>query len=49
MGHVCKADGQVTEDEIALAKQVMQQMDMDAEQRKTAINLFNEGKNRHSA
>jgi DnaJ like chaperone protein len=44
MGYVCKADGQVTEDEIALAKQVMQQMDMDAEQRKAAINLFNEGK-----
>ena len=44
MGHVCKADGQVTEDEIALAKQVMQQMDMDAEQRKAAIGLFNEGK-----
>ncbi|HIF50571.1 MAG TPA: co-chaperone DjlA [Thiotrichaceae bacterium] len=44
MGHVCKADGQVTADEIALAKQVMQQMDMDAEQRKGAINLFNEGK-----
>ena len=44
MGHVCKADGQVTEDEISLAKQVMQQMDMDAEQRKAAIGLFNEGK-----
>jgi DnaJ like chaperone protein len=44
MGHVCKADGQVTDDEIALAKQVMQQMDMDAEQRKAAIGLFNEGK-----
>lgn len=44
MGHVCKADGQVTEDEIELAKHVMQQMDMDAEQRKTAIRLFNEGK-----
>jgi DnaJ like chaperone protein len=44
MGHVCKADGQVTEDEIALAKQVMKQMDMDAEQRKAAIGLFNEGK-----
>ncbi len=44
MGHVCKADGQVTEDEIALAKQIMQQMDMDAEQRKAAIELFNEGK-----
>ncbi len=44
MGHVCKADGQVTDDEIALAKQVMQQMDMDAAQRKAAIGLFNEGK-----
>jgi DnaJ like chaperone protein len=44
MGHVCKADGQVTDDEIALAKQVMQQMDMDASQRKAAIGLFNEGK-----
>lgn len=44
MGYVCKADGQVTEDEISLAKQVMQQMDMDAEQRKAAIGLFNEGK-----
>jgi DnaJ like chaperone protein len=44
MGHVCKADGQVTEDEIALAKHVMQQMEMDSEQRKAAIGLFNEGK-----
>jgi len=44
MGHVCKADGQVTDDEISLAKQVMQQMDMDASQRKAAIGLFNEGK-----
>tara|TARA_R110002072_G_scaffold119555_2_gene252433 strand:+ start:2226 stop:3014 length:789 start_codon:yes stop_codon:yes gene_type:complete len=44
MGHVCKADGQVTNDEIALARQVMQKMDMDAAQRKAAIGLFNEGK-----
>lgn len=44
MGHVCKADGRVTDDEIALAKNVMQQMDMNAEQRKAAIGLFNEGK-----
>ncbi len=44
MGHVCKADGQVTNDEIALARNVMQQMDMDATQRKAAIGLFNEGK-----
>ena len=44
MGHVCKADGQVTEDEISMAKQVMQQMDMNASQRQAAIGLFNEGK-----
>ena len=44
MGHVCKADGQVTEDEIALAQHVMQQMDLDAEQKQAAIGLFNEGK-----
>ncbi len=44
MGHICKADGQVTDDEIKLAKQVMQQMDLNAAQRKAAIGLFNEGK-----
>ena len=44
MGHVCKADGHVSEDEIQLAQQVMQRIDLDAEQRKTAIRLFNEGK-----
>ena len=44
MGHVCKVDGQVTDDEIALAKQVMQQMDLTTKQRKAAIELFNEGK-----
>lgn len=44
MGHICKLDGRVSEDEIALARQVMRQMDMSAEQRQTAIHLFNEGK-----
>ena len=44
MGHICKLDGRISEDEIALARQVMQQMDMNAEQRQTAIHLFNEGK-----
>jgi DnaJ like chaperone protein len=44
MGHLAKADGRVTRDEIALAEQVMTQMQLGAEQRKTAINLFNEGK-----
>ena len=44
MGHVAKADGRVSEDEIAMAKQVMQQMALDASQRKLAIDLFNAGK-----
>jgi len=44
MGNICKADGQVTEDEIVLAQQVMAQMDLSAQQRKTAMALFNEGK-----
>ena len=44
MGHVCKADGRVSEDEIKLAQQVMQQMDMNAGQKKAAIKLFDEGK-----
>ncbi len=44
MGHVAKADGRVSEREITKAEEVMRQMDLSAEQRKTAINLFNEGK-----
>ncbi len=44
MGHVCKADGHVTDSEIVLAKQVMQQMNLVESQRKAAIRLFNEGK-----
>ena len=44
MGHICKLDGRISEDEIALARQVMWQMDLNAEQRQTAIRLFNEGK-----
>lgn len=44
MGYVAKSDGKVTRDEIALAEQVMLQMQLNAEQRKLAIRLFNEGK-----
>lgn len=44
MGHVAKADGQVSVQEIQLAKQVMTQMNLSAEQRKAAIDLFNQGK-----
>lgn len=44
MGHVAKADGRVSREEIALAENVMAQMQLQPEQRKVAIRLFNEGK-----
>jgi DnaJ like chaperone protein len=44
MGHIAKADGQVTRDEIRIAEMLMQQMDLDAQQRKLAMALFRQGK-----
>jgi len=44
MGHLAKADGRVSEAEIQLAQNVMSQMQLDADQRRTAIHLFNQGK-----
>jgi len=44
MGHLAKADGRVSPDEIRLAEAVMAEMDLDADLRATAIRLFNEGK-----
>jgi len=44
MGHIAKADGKVTPAEIANAEAIMTRMNLDPEQRKAAINLFNEGK-----
>lgn len=44
MGHIAKADGQVSRDEIRLAEHVMTRMALNAEMRKTAIDLFNAGK-----
>src|SRR5690606_32831643 len=44
MGHIAKADGKVSKDEIALTEQVMNQMKLDATQRKLAIDLFGQGK-----
>ncbi len=44
MGHIAKADGRVSEDEIAMARQIMEHMHLDAEQKKAAVQLFNEGK-----
>lgn len=44
MGHLAKADGRVSEYEIAMAKSVMQQMSLNEQQRQMAIELFNKGK-----
>ncbi len=44
MGHVAKADGRVSEDEIQLARAVMTQMQLTEAQRQAAMRLFNEGK-----
>ncbi len=44
LGHLAKADGQVTRDEIRFAETVMAQMNLSGEMRKTAIRLFSEGK-----
>ncbi len=46
MGHVCKADGQVSHAEIDLARSVMAQMDLSPAQARTAMRIFNEGKAR---
>ncbi len=44
MGRIAKADGRVSEVEIQLAKELMEQMRLTAEQRQQAIHFFNEGK-----
>ncbi len=45
MGHIAKADGRVSPQEIQVAQQVMQQMNLSAQQKKVAIRLFDQGKN----
>ncbi|MCG6863699.1 MAG: co-chaperone DjlA [Chromatiaceae bacterium] len=44
MGHVAKADGRVSEREIALAEAVMARMELSPEKRRAAIELFKQGK-----
>lgn len=44
MGHLAKADGRVSADEISMAEHVMRQMNLQPEQRRVAVRLFNEGK-----
>ena len=47
MGHLAKADGRVSENEIRVAKKIMARLELNEELRKEAIQLFNEGKNPH--
>ncbi len=44
MGHVAKSDGRISEDEIAMARSVMQQMSLNQNQTRVAMNLFDQGK-----
>lgn len=44
MGHMAKADGSVSEREIALAESVMARMELSLDMRRAAIELFGEGK-----
>lgn len=44
MGHLCKADGRVCENEIEIARMIMAQMALSAPQQKAAMHLFNQGK-----
>jgi len=44
MGHIAKADGQVSQVEIYMAEDLMRQMNLNAQQKQVAQRLFNEGK-----
>ncbi len=44
MGHIAKCDGRVSENEIRIAQNMMDQMNLDANMKREAIRLFNEGK-----
>ncbi|PCH85642.1 MAG: co-chaperone DjlA [Piscirickettsiaceae bacterium] len=44
MGHLAKADGQVSQEEIQMAQRVMAQMELSPEMQKEAIAEFNRGK-----
>lgn len=44
MGHLAKADGHVSPDEIVEAERIMAQLDLSADLKREAIQLFNQGK-----
>ncbi len=45
MGHLAKADGTVSEDEIRVARRIMSRLDLNADLKQEAMQLFSEGKN----
>jgi DnaJ like chaperone protein len=47
MGHLAKADGHISPEEIAMARRVMGQMALTPELQRAAISLFNAGKQPH--
>ncbi len=44
MGHLCKADGRVSPDEIGFARRIMARMDLSPDQSRAAMRFFNAGK-----
>jgi len=44
MGHIAKSDGRVSEDEIAIANELMRQLNLGDDMKSTARRLFSEGK-----
>lgn len=44
MGYLCKADGRVSEEEIALASRIMDRMALNAAHRQMAMDMFRQGK-----
>jgi DnaJ like chaperone protein len=44
MGHLAKADGRVSEDEIEQARDIMRRMNLNEDMRRAAIRLFEQGK-----
>ncbi|MHC8441891.1 MAG: co-chaperone DjlA [Candidatus Eutrophobiaceae bacterium] len=44
MGHICKADGKVSESEIQTAQRIMDSMSLNEKMKELAVNLFDHGK-----
>lgn len=44
MGHIAKSDGRISENEIDMAKRTMGEMRLNREQKKIAVDFFNQGK-----